>query len=61
MRRFRASSLPGSEDWVFVYTADDERIMSKRGSYFSNFPWRIFNVRGGGASPSAVSQALWQF
>ena len=30
MRRFRGSVAPGSEEWVFAYTADDERVLSMR-------------------------------
>src|SRR5690606_1854351 len=30
MRRFRGGVAPGSEEWVFAYTADDERVFSAR-------------------------------
>src|SRR5690606_14159888 len=30
MRRFRGSLLPGAEEWVFAYTADDERVFAER-------------------------------
>ena len=30
MRRFRGSTSPGAEEWVFGYTADDERVLSMR-------------------------------
>lgn len=42
MRRFRGSPTPGSEEWVFAYTAGDERILSLRvgGS------GRIWSLRG---------------
>jgi RHS repeat-associated protein len=30
MRRFVGSTAPGAEEWVFGYTADDERVLSMR-------------------------------